>query len=233
MKKIVLMLALTSLMVSCGSKDKKKELKEVDNSSTIQRDYIVRDASSNIRPAWVYEAKEWAQAKNRNVKKYRYFSFETEPKVNREIACNLASANAKANIAGEITTFISKTLGSSQEGQASIDQNNPDIQALRSFVENTLASKVQALITGAGVVKKYWEKRNYKLDLGAKKDYYGFTCAVLVRMDRARLTKAIDRAARILDKKSDDPKTKANVKNAIREAKENFSKIMTDSTIRG
>ena len=233
MKSTLMLLVLTALLVSCGS-SKKKELKEENNAGTIQRDYIVRNSSTgNIRPAWVYEPLEWAQAKNRDVNKYRYFSFETEPKVNREIACNLAKANAKSDIAGEITTFISKSLGSSQEGQASIDENNPQVQGLRSFVENTLAEKVQAMLTGAAVVKTYWEKRNYKKDMGAKRDFIGYTCAALIRMKKETIQNAIDRAGRILDKKTDDPATKENVKNAINEAKDNFNKIMGDSTIRG
>lgn len=232
MKKQIASILLLTVLVSCGSKEKK--LKETDNSETIQKDYIVRDSSTgNIRPAWVYEPTIWAQQNARDTKDYRYFSFETEPKVNREIACNLAKANIKSDIAGEITTFISKSLGSSQEGQASIDENNPNIQEMRSFVENTLAEKVQAMITGAAVVQTYWEKRNYLVSKGAKKDFTAYTCAALIKIKAETLQNAIDRAARILDKKTDDPQTKENVKKAIEEAKDNFNKMMNDSTVRG
>lgn len=233
MKSLLISGLLMMFLISCGSSDK-KEIKEVNYSETIKKDYIVRDSSSgNLRPAWIYQPLEWAKTKRASeLKDNRYFSFETEPKVKRNIACNLARANVKVDIAGEITTFISKTLGSSQEGNADIDENNPEVQGLRSFVENTLAEKIQAVITGAAVVKTYWEKRAYKKDLGAKRDYIGYTCAVLVKMKKERLNRAIDRAASILDKKADDPKTKENVKNAIKEAKENFSKLM-DSTVRG
>jgi hypothetical protein len=234
MKKVLLMIALMALVASCGSSKKKKELNEESNSGTIQKDYIVRASSTgNIRPAWVYDPIEWAQAKGRDLKKFRYFSFETEPKVNRGIACNLAKANAKSDIAGEITTFISKSLASSTEGQASINENNPQVEGLRSFVENTLAEKVQAMLVGAAVAKTYWEKRNYKQSKGAKRDFIGYTCAALIRMKKETIQNAIDRVGRILDKKTDDAKTKANVKKAIKDANDNFGKIMNAKTIRG
>ena len=70
----------------------------------------------------------WASS-NENAGTFRYFSYETEPKVNRSMARSLAKANAKADIAGEIVTFIDKSIASSVEGKASIDENNPSIQA--------------------------------------------------------------------------------------------------------
>lgn len=232
MKHLILTVSMLVMFVSCGSSKKKAE--EVDNSQTIKKDYEVRDASSNVRPTWMAEPIEWAQTEARDTNKYRYFSFETEPKVNREIACNLAKANVKSDIAGEITTFISKSLGASEEGDANIDENNPNVQGLRSFVENTLAEKVQAMLTGTSVVKTYWEKRNYLQKLGAKKDFIGYTCAALVRIEHQTLQNSIDRAGRILDGKADDPATKENVKKAIDEAKEGFNKAMgVDSSIRG
>src|SRR6476660_4944027 len=114
MKLMSIMLALSLTITACSSKKKKKEVADV-----------------------------YAEQENMDVKKYRYFSFETEPKVNREIACNLAKANVRSDIAGEITTFIQKSLGASQEGQAAIDANNPKTAPMREFVENTLAEKVQ------------------------------------------------------------------------------------------
>jgi hypothetical protein len=222
MKLMSILLALSLVSVSCSSK--KKEIKDVDNTETIKKDFVVRDASSNIRPGWIEDAEAYADQENMDVKKYRYFSFETEPKVNREIACNLAKANVRADIAGEITTFIQKKLGASQEGQAAIDANNPKTAPMREFVENTLAEKVQALINGAAVVKTYWEKRNYTKELGAKKDYIGFTCASLIRMEAERLRSAVDKASEDVVEKADDPETKANVKKALENIDDEFLK---------
>jgi hypothetical protein len=221
--KLFPLLLILVLSVSCGSK-KKKTVKDVDNTETISRDYVVRDASSNIRPGWIEDAETWVGQEKMDTEKYRYFSFETEPKVNREIACNLAKANVRADIAGEITTFIQKSLGASTEGAAAIDPNNPRTQPMREFVENTLAEKVQSLINGAAIVQTYWEKRNYLQKLGSKKDYIGFTCATLVRMEASRLKSAIDKASEDLVKKTDDPETKENVKKALEQIKEDFVK---------
>ena len=219
MKLLALVLMLT-LGVSCSSK---KKVKDIDNSETIARDFEVRDASSTTRPGWIEDAETWTEQESMDTKKYRYFGFETEPKVNREIACNLAKANVRSDIAAEITTFIQKSLGSSTEGQATIDMNNPKTQGMRDFVENTLAERVQGMIHGAAVVKTYWEKRNYLKKMGSKKDYIGFTCAALVRMESERLTTAIDKASEEIAAKA-DPSLKENVKKALQNLDEDFVK---------
>lgn len=219
--KLLPLLFILTLSVACSSK---KTVKDVDNSETISRDFEVRDASSTIRPGWVEDAEVWADQEKMDVEKYRYFSFETEPKVNREIACNLAKANVRADIAAEVTTFIQKSLAASEEGSAAIDANNPKTQPLREFVSNTLAEKVQSLVHGAAVIKTYWEKRQYLQKMGAKKDYIGFTCATLVQMERARLKAAIEKASEDIVKKADDPETKENVKKALEKIDEDFVK---------
>ena len=211
---------LLLVLVSCSSK---RKVKEVDNTETIKKDFVVTDASSNFRPAWIEDVAQWSEQENKD-KKFRYFAFETEPKVNREIACNLAKANIKSDIAGEIVTFIQKHLAASQEGQAAIDPNNPKTQPMREFVENTLAEKVQALINGASISKTYWEKRSFSQKLGAKKDYTGFTCAALIRMEESRLKAAIDKASEDVVQAADDADTKANVKKALENIDDAFTK---------
>jgi hypothetical protein len=221
MMKLMSVLLVLSLGVACSSK---KKVKDVDNSETISRDFEVRDASSTVRPGWIEDAEMWVDQEKMDVKNFRYFSFETEPKVNREIACNLAKANVRVDIASEITTFIQKSLATSTEGQAAIDANNPKTLPMREFVSNTLSERVQSLIHGAAVIKTYWEKRNYMQKMGAKKDYVGFTCATLIRMDAARLKAAIDKASEDLVEKADDPEVKENVKKALENLSDDFVK---------
>lgn len=221
MLKLMSVLLILSLGVACSSK---KKVKDVDNSKTISRDYEVKDASSTIRPGWIEDPEVWVEQEKMDTKMYRYFSYETEPKVNREIACNLAKANVRSDIASEITTFIQKSLASSTEGSAAIDANNPRTQPMRDYVSNTLAERVQSLIHGAAVIKTYWEKRNYMQNMGAKKDHIGFTCATLIRMDANRLKTAIDKASEDLVKNTDDPETKENVKKALENLSEDFVK---------
>ena len=221
MMKLMSVLLVLTLGVACSSK---KKVKDVDNSETISRDFEVRDASSTVRPGWIEDAEVWVEQEKMDTKKFRYFSFETEPKVNREIACNLAKANVRVDIASEITTFIQKSLASSTEGQAAIDPNNPKTLPMREYVSNTMAERVQSLINGAAVIKTYWEKRNYMQKMGAKKDYFGFTCATLIRMETARLKAAVDKASEDLVEKADDPETKENVKKALENLSDDFVK---------
>jgi hypothetical protein len=221
MKLMPLLIAILILGAACSSK---KKVKDVDNSATISRDFEVKDASSTSRPGWIEDASVWVEQEQMDVTKYRYFSFETEPKVNREIACNLAKANLRADIASEITTFIQKSLAASEEGAPAIDPNNPKTLPMREFVSNTLAERVQSMIHGAAVIKTYWEKRNYMQKMGAKKDYIGFTCATLVRMDNARLKAAIEKASEDIVNQTDDAATKENVKKALDQVDEDFVK---------
>ena len=212
------------LISACSSSKKDdRELEEREHED-IEREYVVTNASSKIRPGWIEDAEVWARNHSKETKVYRYFSYETDPGVSRSVSCEKAKARAKSDIAGEITTFIDRSLGQSRGGQSTIDENNPRVQALREYVESTLTEKVQALIHGASIEKTYWEKRKYLKKLGAKRDFKAYTCAVFVRMPVKNLNRAIDEASMHVSKQADDPETKEIVKNALKDAKENFNK---------
>lgn len=227
MKKMLSCLFLLTL-VACSSTPKKepvveRPVEEIKNTD-IKKEYEVRDASSNFRPGWIEDAEVWAKQNEKDLEKNRYFSYESEPKVTRNVACDIAKANARTDIAAEITTFISKTLATSQEGNASIDMNNPKLTPLKEYMENTMAEKVQSLVYGAAVVKTYWEQREYKKSMGSKEDFKAFTCAVLLRMEAARLKKSVDDAANFVVKKVEDPEARENVKKALENVSDDFVK---------
>lgn len=227
MKKILTSIVLLSL-TACSSTPKKEPIverpvEEVKHTE-IKKEYEVKDASSNFRPGWIEDAEVWAKQNEKDLDKNRFFSFETEPKVTRGVACDIAKANARVDIASEISTFIQKTLGTSQEGNASVDMNNPKLAPLKEYMENTLAEKVQSMIHGASVIKTYWEQREYKKSLGAKEDFKAFTCAVLIRMEGERLRKSVDAAANFVVKQVDDPEAKDNVKKALQNVSDDFVK---------
>ncbi len=221
--KLLMTVSLIAFLMGCSSTKKEHSPEERENED-IERDYLVKDASSKIRPGWVEDSEIWAKEYGKDIKKYRFFSYETEPKRSRGISCKIAKANARADIAGEIRTFIDQTLAISKEGAAGIDENDPDVKGMREFVENTLVEKIQALIHGASVVKTYWEKRRYMKDRGAKRDFTAWTCAVFIRMPNARLNKAIDEAARHVINNVDDAGTKAKVQKALENASREFVK---------
>lgn len=215
-------------LASCSSSKKKAEnpdVKNVDISEKIKKDYNVVDASSPTRPGWIVDANDWASQNGYDVSKFRYYSFETEPKVAREIACQLAKSNARSDVAAEVATFIKNSLASSEEGQAAIDPNNPITQPLRNYVESTMVSKVQEVITGASALKTHWEKRNYKIELGAKRDFIGFTCAALVEVKSEYIQSAIDLARVEMMNRTQDKSMKDKVSKALEEAKEDFREM--------
>jgi len=221
MEKMILVFLVLISVTACSSK---RKVKDIDNSSTIARDYEVRDASSVLRPGWIEDAEIWVEQEKMDTQKYRYFAFETEPKVSREIACNLAKANTRADIASEITTFIQKSIAQSEEGKSNVDQNNPKLEPMREFVQNNLAERVQSLVHGAAPIKTYWEKRQYLKKLGAKKDFVAYTCASLVRIDSERLKAAIEKASEEVVKKVEDTELKNNVKKTLENLDESFQK---------
>jgi len=223
MKSIWLLMTII-ILSSCSSTDKDDRKLEEREHENLKRDYTVRDASSKFRPGWIEDAEVWAKNYSYDLQKFRFFSFESEPKVSRTMACNLAKANAKADIAGEITTFIDKTISESTEGEAGIDPNNPVINSLRQYVSNNLTSKIQSLLYGASVIKTYWEKRSFSTDLGAKKDYIGYTCGALVRIPASRLSRAIDQAVEMVSNRVKDKEIKEKVEKALKNANESFQK---------
>lgn len=210
-------------LAACSSTKKEAELVEREHED-IERDYVVTDASGQTRPGWIEDPILWSKEYGKEVEKYRFFSYETEPKVSRKIACDLAKANVRSDIASEISTFIDRQLGTSMEGVSSVDENNPELKALKEYTETTLVEKTKAFVHGASVVKTYWEKRRYQQDLGAKKDFMAFTCAVYVRMEADTLAKAVERAAQAIIDRAQKTSLKDNVKNALENASEDFLK---------
>lgn len=228
MKKVLVIVASMLLIVSCSSEKKKptsedRPLEEVKHTG-IKKEYEVRDASSDIRPAWIEDAEVWAKQNEKDLDKFRFFSFETEPQVKRTAACDVAKANVNADIASEISNFISKTFAQSTEGNAAVDLNDPKLAPLREYMSTNLAQKVQSMINGAAIVKTYWEQREYKQSLGAKNDFKAYTCAVLVRMNAETLKKAIENASKIIEQKVEDKEMKAKVEKAMDKVSEDFIK---------
>lgn len=231
MKTILLAMILVSL-ASCGSSDKEETAEEKKESRIkervhegIQREYVVRDSNSDRRPGWIEEPQYFAKERYGDADQYRYFAYETDPKLNRDVACKQAAAQARADIASEITSFIDQSLASAQEGNNSINENDPQMQSLREYVETELVEKVQAVIYGSQVVQKYWERRQYQEDLGAAQDYKAFTCAVLVKMESRELAKLVRRAANYTTESVNDPEMKAKVQNALKDSEAKFDEL--------
>jgi len=218
MKKITLTFFALLILASCSS-SKKYGDQEHDE---LERDYIVKDSNSKYRPGWIEDAQGWANENNLDVKSNWFYSNETEPKVGRKIACNLAKANAKSDIAGEIATKINAELVAEMSGNASIDENNPEVKALREQISNELSSSINMSIHGAKVRKTYWEKRSYQKDLGAKKDYNAYTCAALIQISRSNLKKGLELVTKKLEAVSEKKMSREDVRRAVERAKQDL-----------
>lgn len=214
MKKVILLMTI-SMLASCASSKKYGDEKHED----LERNYIVKDSNSKYRPGWIEDAQGWASENNEDVKNNWFYSNETEPKVGRKIACNLATANVKSDIAGEIATKISSVLTAEMSGNSSIDENNPEVKALREQISSELSSSINASIHGAKIRKTYWEKRFYQKDLGAKKDYNAYTCAALIQIPRANLDKGLESVTEKIPTMTDKKISREEVRRAVERAK--------------
>ncbi len=218
MQKLTLVFLLSLAVVSCSSSKKYEDERHED----IERDYVVKDSNSKYRPGWIEDAQGWANENNEDTKTNWYYSNETEPKVGRKIACNLAKANAKSDIAGEIATKINTELMAEINGNSSIDENNPEVKALMEKVQSEMSASVSMSIHGAKVRKTYWEKRFYQKDLGAKKDYNAYTCAALIQIPRANLNRGIEQVEKKLETVTKEKMSREDVRRAVARAKEDL-----------
>lgn len=220
---------LTLLLLASCSSSKKERIPEERVHENLKRQYIVTDASSPVRPGWIEDAQIWAREYGRDTKKYRYFSYETEAKVSRSVACSLARAQATADVAREISTFIDRSLVATVSGEASIDQNNPQLRGLRQYVNESLREKVQTEISGARVAKTYWEQRQYQKRLGADKDFRGWTCAAFIEMEQKHLSRLIDFAVEQMriaaDQQTDAMEARRIAEQALNEVRTHFLEI--------
>ena len=146
--------------------------------------YQVIDAQQAVLPQWTDHPRPWAEKHDKkDIKDHRYFIYHTDLKNSRSLACKIATANATAIVAGEISQTVKESLGHGVEG----DTSNTD-EKLEEYVESTLTRQIQSAVVGARVHRTYWEERSYRKDLGAKQDRQGFTCAVLVKIKQKEFT---------------------------------------------
>jgi len=176
----------------------------------LKKSYKVEDASSQIRPGWILDPEEYFK-NEKYFAQYNYFAFETELKIDREMACEYAKMNIKADIAAEIKTNIMKRIGFSKEGENDMDLSDEDVKKLKSYIEIDMTEKVEQSITGIRIKQTYWEKRVFE------NGKYGYTCAVLVQIPRFLLEITIKEAKEdLLDNTPNDAlrnKVKQNVEN--------------------
>lgn len=206
MRATIGLLLLAGLFGSCASRSFKK-------------DYTVVDASSVDIPEWVENAREWAEDKDEEAyKKHFYYSYSTAAKTRREVACKIAKANAASEVAAEISQFISQSFAQTTSGAPATLEGE-----VVEFMQENLGKEVKQHLVGAKLLDTYWEKRAFKKELGAHKDWNGYTCSVLMRVPKDTMKKSIERAeTKLLRKLNKTEEQEQKVKEIIEKTKEEF-----------
>lgn len=177
-----------------------KEKKEIFLSANQKRnsvnqknsnEFILRDSSFTERPLWLIDAKAWALENEVNPNFHEYLAYETEPKLSRNLACDLSKANIRVDLAIKLAEGFKKHMLEHIEAKvANLEKKNKYI----NYLNEQFPDKIQSFLKGAQVLGTYWEYREYRKDLGASTDYKAFTCASLIRIQKTNILKAIDLA---------------------------------------
>lgn len=151
--------------------------------------YILRDSSLTERPLWVAAPLDWAKENESVPEQFEYLTYETEPKHNRNLACDLSRANIRLELAIKIAEVFKKDVALYAEEKAAVTEKKTRIT---SFFNEQFPDKIQSFLKGAQVLGTYWEYREYRKELGASADYKAYTCASLIRMHKNNIQKAIE-----------------------------------------
>ncbi len=203
MKKIGIVLVVFSMVfVGCSS------------TRTLKKDYDLINASSKRFPDWVAKPASADSAKNQ--KNYRYFVSESNGK-NKRLCLRSAGARASARIAREIVQFIKNTYAEATQGG--------EDEEISEYSQEQLAQETQTFVVGARTMKTYWEKRRYKIELGAAKNEVKYACFALVKMSKRNLEKAVRHSRAKFLRSVVDPEVKKKVEKATAKVEKEFSKL--------
>ncbi len=206
--KIVLMVLVLIFIAGCSSVGKDGEKRE------LKKEYIVVDAKYERYPGWINEPVVWASKNDKKHRKYRYFVSTTGLIKNKRLCMKSAEAQANATIAGEISQFIKNSYAQSVQGNEGDD--------VEQYMEDTLAQEIQSFLVGAAVFRKYWEKRVYKVELGAEVEKRGLVCSALMKMKKKTIEKAINKAMKKLIDQVSNPESKKKVEAALDDVAKKF-----------
>ncbi len=199
--------ALLSLVSSCGSSSKEKEVR------TFDKDYKVVDASEKSIPDWI-DTPEKGESESK-AKGNRYFVNESA-NIQKRLCIKSAEARATSRIASEIAQFMKNSYAeATQDGEDEVT----------SYMQEQLAQEAQSFIVGASVVSTYWEKRAYKEDMGADANKTEYNCFALVRMSKKNLEKAVNKSRAKLVDGLEDPEVKKKTNTALEDVASKFSSL--------
>jgi hypothetical protein len=173
-------------------------------AAKVKKDYLITDVSSEKKPVWVKNG-----VYNPKNSEYKYFVSESE-NADRRLCLRSSSSRGTAKISSEIANIIENTY------QEVIEDKNLKKENISS---EKLIQTIKGYIAGVEQDGVYWEKRNYKKELGAKDDVEKYNCFTLLKMKNADYNKAVDTSLkRMYNEINASDEVKEGVKNKILQA---------------
>lgn len=150
--------------------------------SSFKPDYVVTDASESSKPFWTQQSKAHKIDSSSEAREYRYFVNDAQ-NINQRLCLKAAETRATQKVASE----VSQELMSSFE-----EKNKSEDDAANTKIKETLQQNIQVNLHGVIVADKYWEKRAYKKEMGAEKDYTAYKCDVVVKIKKSDLADSLE-----------------------------------------
>ncbi len=139
-----------------------------------REDFIVLNRSQKKRPVWISHPQKFGRGKGDSSGRL-FFSFETSPKIEKEMACNIARAYAREDLSRFIISFFSK-------GEEDKVWNEFLSTKGHEFLRNFLKS--------SRLMKTYWEQRRYRNEYDDNQSS-SYTCALLISVKEGEFNQAI------------------------------------------
>ena len=148
----------------------------------IKRDYIVKENSlhSSSAPAWIFQSRAYKIDPSSETRQHRYFVSDAQNE-NQRLCLKLAEINATKKIAVDTAQEIIKRFEAKTKTKSDMTQT-------KSLLEKT----IQINLYDVTVAGEYWEKRDYRKEMGAKKDHTVYKCDTVVKIKKSALIKAIE-----------------------------------------
>lgn len=185
------LLIVSSVLIACSQNPPKnpfgkyQDIERVGTASlrVARKDYEViktsaSSSSSQKRPKWISHPQKFgAELLLKKSRKGKLlFSFETGPKTNKGIACTMARAYTRQDLANFLIQFYRKG-----------EEERPWDAYLMSEGHEFL----KTFFKKAKLNKTYWERRLYAPELGHEEKTNAYVCALLVSISESSFIKAM------------------------------------------
>lgn len=161
--------------------------------------YNVTDSSHNFRPSWISQFRAHKSDSSDEAKLNMYFVSDAQ-NVNQRLCLKSAETRAIRKIALKTTEKLTDRFEKN---------NKPLNNTSNNKIKEQLQENILVNLKNIVVVDKYWEKRAYKKEKGAEKDYTSYKCDVVVKIKKTDLAKALSPCKEKIVKKFKEKDKKA------------------------